>query len=227
MKTRLAPIAVALALGAAGCTTENMGSEQVFAICGIPDDACTFQGECGATHIGDVILDIAQQDHLWLPLQLNNQRVPTTDAETGRTDTADAYLQTYDSEYSVVAVPAPGTPSAVVAPGTSGLVVGTVPSAGSSVAAVQPITPALGAALVPQVPVSTPTSPKYVDVVSHFRLKGVYGDGSSFTTARFDIPVRICKGCLPVICPSTTLASSCPPDAPGQVPGRVDACVTP
>ncbi|BDG04302.1 hypothetical protein [Anaeromyxobacter oryzae] len=223
MKTRLAPILAALSLGAAGCV-DNMGSVQIFQTCSIPSDGCTFAATCDAGLLSDVILDVAQQDHLWLVVQVNNQRSKPVNPAV---DTAVAYVQEFDTRYDVVAVPAPGTVGTFSAPGTTGRIAVTVPTAGTSTVLIQPITADLGAALVPQVPTSTPTSPKYVDLVARTRLKGMYADQTTFETAEYEIPVHVCKGCLPVVCTSAELALSCPPDAPGQAPSRIDGCVTP
>jgi hypothetical protein len=220
MKTRLAPLLAALALGSAGCT-ENMGTVQIFEICSIPESACTFSGECEAGYGGEVVVDVAQQTHLSLVLQVNNQR-----ATTEGTDVADAYLREYVTEYDVLAATAAKTPDTFTAPGTSGRVAVTIPSSGSTTVMVQPITAPFGAGLVAQLVKSTPTAPSYVDLLARLRLKGVYAEGSSFETAEFEIPVRVCNGCLPVLCLSTQLAASCPPDSPAQLPGRLDACIT-
>jgi hypothetical protein len=220
MKTRLAPIAAALALAASGCA-DNMGTVQIFETCTVPDD-CTFTGECSAAFIGEIVVDVGQQDHLTLFLQLNNQRTKTEGV-----DNADAYVQEFVTEYDVLAVPSPGTTGAFSAPGTSGHVANTVPSSGSSVLMFQAITPSVGAALVPQIPSSTPTAPKYVDLRARTRLKGTYTDQTSFETAAYEYPIRVCKGCLPVFCLSTEVPISCPPDSAGQTPGQTNGCLTP
>lgn len=201
MKTRLSPLLAALALAVAGCV-DNMGSVQIHALCSMPD-TCTFSSTCDAQYIGETILDVALQDQLMLAIQVNNQRTPVAPVNT-----ADAHVTSYVTEYSA--------PAGVTVPGTSGSVSSfVVPAGGSSVITVQPITSALGAALVAQVPAST-----FVDLIAHTRLKGDYDDQTSFETAQFDFAIRVCSGCLglPAACTTGTL-STC--GGVGQRPNAV------
>jgi hypothetical protein len=204
MKTRLAPLAAAVALTFTGCA-DDMGSVQLYEICAFPTDTCTFESTCSLHPLGDFVLDLNLQRQLELVIQVNNQRVPTTDLGTP-VDTAAAYAEGWTVTYEA--------PAPLVVPGTSGRLAATVPPSGSTIVLLEPITAAVGAALVPQVVTS-------VDLVAKVRLNGQYADQTRFETAEYEIPVRVCKGCLGagVSCPvGKVLESMCPPGAIGQLP---------
>lgn len=205
MKTRLAPLLAALALGAAGCV-DNMGSVQVFATCAFPDD-CVFDKTCSKTLMGDVVLDLNLQQDLVLAIQVNNQRTPPANIADGGVDTATAYVEEFTVTYDA--------PAGLTVPGTSGTVTGTIPTGGSTTVAVEPITAAVGAALVPQIVAET-------TIVANVRFKGTYADQTQFETAAYKVPVQVCKGCVvPPACIGVNAGKTlqtCPPGATGQIP---------
>lgn len=194
MKTRLA--ALALALAGAACTADNNASVQVQRICAPPEDGCTFSATCDLQYIGVVTMDTAVTDQLWLFLQVNNQLPDDTDAQRGKLNTNDAFVEEYQVEYEGLAAPA-----------TSGRLQSLVPAGGSAVVSVFPIPPAIGASIAVT-----------GDVIAKLRLKGKYGDEESFETARLEIPIRICSGCVGApVCADGSPAALCPPN-PGQLP---------
>lgn len=194
MKTRLA--ALALALAGAACTVDDSASIQVQTICAPPEDGCTFSSTCAMQYIGIITMDTAVTDQLWLFLQVNNQLADDADPARGKLNTNDAYVEGYEVEYE-------GLP----APAASGRLQSLVPAGGSAVISVLPIPPAVGAGIAVT-----------GDVVAKLRLKGKLGDESSFETARIEIPVRICSGCVGApTCGDGSAASLCPPN-PGQLP---------
>jgi hypothetical protein len=65
-----------------------------------------------------------------------------------------------------------------------------------------------------------------VDILAKVKGKGIFGDGTSFETPVYEVPVTICNGCLgPVTCsdPTQTVVGLCPPND-GQRPTGAPAC---
>jgi hypothetical protein len=202
MKTRLALLLALTALS--GCAKNN-ASVRVEALCAVPDD-CKFSGStCDLVYIGQVAVDLNLTSSLELFLQVDNLLPDNSNANTFRTNTNDAFIQEYEVEY--------------VGLGTfTGTVTGsaTVPAGASQIINVD-LLPA--AALSTVLSVVPPGS--QLDVVARLRLKGVYGDTTSFESGDYEIRGRVCNGTgcadvVPTTCTAPAVLVYCP--AQGQLP---------
>ncbi len=182
MKTPLSLCALAV-LALAACAKNN-ASIEIAAVCAPPDDAqkCSFSSTCDAETIGRIRLDVAVTNYLWLFIQVNNQTPNNAKSDTGRVNTNDAWVHEYTVTFDGISLP-----------DAQATILGSayVPAAGSAVISVTPITEALGNTLAGQIPAGGAR-----DVVGHLRLRGVYGDTTEFETGDFDIPIRLCSGCI-------------------------------
>src|SRR5512138_259986 len=109
-----------------GCADNNV-SVQLFQICVPPTDptVCEFPAECAAGWGGEVVLDLAYSEHLYVPIQVNNQLANNRDTSTGRGNTHDANITEFVTTFS------PALPETV----TAGQYV--VPASGTSTASVR------------------------------------------------------------------------------------------
>jgi hypothetical protein len=214
MKTRALFLVPLLAL--LGCAAKTNAPIEVVALCAPPDDpkVCSFADECDAQYIGWSAIDLDETNFLWAIIQVNNQAANNGNTDIGRVNTADAWVQEARVEFSGANVSESRYP-----------ILGTayVPADGSSVISVLAISEAVAAefaALVP--PLGT------IDVVGTLRLRGVYADTTEFETGDFEIPIRVCRGCVGALvgCPEAgDVVFTCPPN-PGQLPART-ACAAP
>jgi hypothetical protein len=206
----LAPIALA------ACVETKVPIE-MFGICALPEpDACSFEATCDGFYLGPNVIDISTAERLWLIVEVHNQLLSNEDPDLGRANTHNAYIQDVRMTFSGLDLPA-----------TRHDIQQVVPADGTSVISIYPITEetvtALGAAGIVGV----------VDIIANVRLVGVLGDSSEFETEVYEIPVRVCDGCIPIdTCPAGTFLGTCPPDPitlqpiQGQFP-RTAACFTP
>ncbi|MFL5444667.1 MAG: LEA type 2 family protein [Myxococcales bacterium] len=212
MKTRLATLLPLLALAACA---DNNASVHLAAICAPPDDAsaCEFNATCEAQYIGFTQLDVALANKLWLLVQVDNQTPNNSKGDAFRTNTNDAFVQEYEIEYPGTGFPTARGPI----PGSA-----RVPAAGSAVISL----PAVDEATTTRVANALPLVGSQIDGVAQVKLRGVYADTTSFVTGVFEIPIRACRGCLPVLgCPTLgDVLVFCPQD--GQTPASA-SCVTP
>jgi hypothetical protein len=189
---------------------------KVAAICLPPDDAatCVFASTCAGQYIGLNEIDIAVTNKLWMVVQVDNQTPSNENLSNFRTNTNDAYVQEFEVEYS--GAPLPTTTAPILGSAF-------VPAAGSSVISVLPIPEAVGTVLQG----SAIPAGAALDVVAKLRLKGVYGDTTKFETGVFQIPIRVCNGCIGsfVCADPAKVPVRCPP-TDGQLPISVD-CITP
>jgi hypothetical protein len=209
MKTRRSLLLALLSLAACA---DNNASVRVTALCLPPEDptTCTFSSTCDAQYIGQTIIDVGATNHLWTIVQVDNLLPNNGNTDTFRTNTNDAFVQEYEVEYS-------GLPF----PTATGSVLGsaTVPAGGSTVISVLAVNEATAATL-------TVPAGSYADLVAKLRLKGVYADTTKFETGDFQIPVRVCNGCIgSLTCTLPDVPAYCPPN-PGQMPASAK-CVTP
>ncbi len=215
MRSTLALLALPL-LGLAGCIVDNNASVRVHSICAPPDDAaaCVFADTCDAETIGPNVLDVSLTNFLWTPIQVDNQRPDNGDLNVQRVNTSTAWVQEYEVEYEGVALPIARGPilgSAVV------------PADGSAVISVLPINEATGNLLAGALPAGGA-----VDLVAKLKIAGVYGDTSTFESGVFEVPIRVCSGCIGgyPACPTAgDVRFFCPPN-PGQQP-LATVCSTP
>jgi hypothetical protein len=181
MKTRaLAVLLPVLAL--AGCMEDNNVSIQVYALCLPPDDQCVFSDTCDAQFIGENVLDLSVSNSFWSFVEVHNNTQANDDTSAGRPNTRDAYVEEYSVEYDVNGGTAPPAVRRRVPSGPS-----IVPVEGTSVISVLPVPEDVGAVLGAA-----------TQVVARVRLRGFLADQSTWETAEFPIPIRICTGCLGV-----------------------------
>ena len=209
--------AAVLALGLSACSAEFSGVG-IFAICAPPDPdstsgACLYPATCDANFAGTPVLDVttAQLDFR-LPFQIDNDLVDNSNVDNGRVNTNDAFITSFEMNYSGVAV-APWTDNQSI----------TVPAEGSSGALLR---------LVPAqyFPALVPPGAARLSLVVNVRGHGHLGSQDSFTTAWFQVPVEVCAGCLAAaVCPPGSVLATCPATAPGQTsPGQSASatCIT-
>lgn len=213
MKTLTRLLLLAPLLLAGGCIDDKAPIE-MFSICAPPaGDSCEFTAECDAQYIGQNYLDIALAQSLWMFLEVHNQLLQNDDPGTGRVNTNDAFVQDVLVSFRGLDLPS-----------TRHKLQSTVPANGTAVISVFPMTEETVAALGLLGIVGT------VDVVAKVRLRGILGDGTTWETAPYEIPVRVCVGCLggPFGCPTAgDRLVTCPPNSNGtQLPVSY-ACVTP
>jgi hypothetical protein len=208
MNRRLLPIAIAAA-AAAGCTV-TAPTVSFSAICSMPDAAtCTFGDKCDAQILFPAEIDLSITNQLFLGMEAHNQARDNSDPSSGRINTRDAYVQEIDVSYAGGALAIPSVASRMQQ---------RVPANGTAVLGILPIPASAG--LGPgSLGAGTSTQ-----VIATVKGKGIFGDGSSFETPEFDVPITICNGCLgatpPCADPTQTLYV-CPQD--GQQPATV-AC---
>jgi len=206
--------AAVLALGLSACSAEFSGVG-IFAICAPPDPdttsgACLYPATCDANFAGTPVLDVttAQLDFR-LPFQINNDLVDNSNLDNGRVNTNNAFITSFEMNYSGVAV-APWTDSQSI----------TVPAEGSSGALLRLIP-------VQYFPALVPPGAARLSLVVNVRGHGHLGSQDSFTTAWFQVPVEVCAGCLAgQVCPPGSVMATCPATAPGQTSPGQSASVT-
>jgi len=190
-------LALAALAATSGCSTKApVVSFNV--VCAVPTDAasCSYSNTCDAQYIGEVALDVgAGGDHILLPTEVHNQAADVSDNDTaiGRVNNHDAYLQQIDVEYS-----------GGVSPTTTRLQQW-IPVNGSAVVSIIPIP--RGTTGLP-----APAAGTSVTIMAKVKGKGIFGDGTSFETPDFELPIRICSGCtgaLPV-CTAPAVPIACP-----------------
>ncbi len=218
MKTRtLAATVTALALVASGCAAE-FSPVVIYEICAppTPDSTtgqCTYPSTCDATLAGTPVLDVvtAQLD-LRLPIQINHTLTDNSKTSAGGVNTNDAWVQSFEMTYSGATLASRTVVQAV-----------TVPTGGNASTQLDLVPTAYFDAL-------DPGSSATRDIVVNVRAKGNFMSQSAFTTAWFQVPVRVCNGCLSTaVCPAGDTLATCPPSAVGAVsPGQTAAitCLT-
>jgi hypothetical protein len=211
MKTRIGLLLLPL-VALAACV-DNNASIEIATICAAPDDAteCAFSSsQCGQTWIGQTTLDISVSSSLWIMLQVNNQLPNNESLDENRLNTNDAWVHGYVVEFDI------GLPD------VEATILGAawVPAENSTVVSLEPIDETAAAAL------SIIPLGGGVDIVAHLRLRGVYGDTTEFETGEFDIPIRVCNGCMgvPACATAGDVRFFCP--KAGQLPASSE-CVTP
>jgi hypothetical protein len=216
MKTR--NLAAFLALGLSACAAEY-SAVGIYAICAAPtpdstSGACVYPATCAATFGGTPLLDVATARlDFRLPVQIDNSLTDNSSASSGRINTNDAFIQSFEITYSGVSIDPWNVAAAI-----------TVPTAGSSGALLS---------LIPyqsfgSIPV---TGSSRTHLVVNVRAHGILASQSSFTSAWYPVPVDVCSGCLAgAVCPPGSMLASCPSTAAGQTsPGQSAAvtCITP
>jgi hypothetical protein len=204
----LAPLALA------GACVDTNAPVQLFSVCAPPAaDNCTFSATCDAQYIGVNTVDLAAApQRFWIFVEVHNQLVQNDDGGIGRVNTNDAYLQEVHVTYRGL----PLDP-------TAHLLQSVVPANGTSVVSLFPMTEATIAQL------GTLGLAGTVDLVAVVTVKGILGDGSKWESAPWELPIRVCTGCIGTFgCPTVgDILVNCPPTPNGaQLPASY-ACVTP
>ncbi len=212
MKTRTGLLLLPLAALAA--CADNKVSVEIQTICAPPDDAdkCMFASTCEAQNIGHNTLDVSVSNSLWLFLQVANQLPNNENLGDNRLNSNDAWVNEYSVEFDIAL------------PESTGPILGSawIPAEGSSVISVLPINETVASTLGGVIPGGAA-----LDLVGHLRLRGVYGDTTEFETGVFDVPMRVCNGCVgpAPTCPTAgDVLAVCPKW--GQSPASFK-CVTP
>lgn len=207
-------LAAALAATALACVGNN-ASVQLQAVC-FPTDDCTFASTCDAQFIGLATLDVSLSSTYVAFVQVANQLQDNADAATGRTNTNDARIHEFRIEYDA---PAGWMQDVTYRAGPY-----QVPAEGTAVIGLTPIPAAIGASLPPVVPDQAVGTDPLVTVIAKVRARGEYDNGSTFETGVFEMPIRICDGCLASrsFCSDGTPTAVCPSD--GQSPFTQTDC---
>ena len=211
MKTRASLLLPLLTL--ASCA-DNNASVRIAALCAPPTDpaVCAYGATCDAQWIGDAKMDVGVTNRYVAVVQVDNLLPNNANASTFKTNTNDAYVQEYEVEYEGGLLPT-----------STGTVLGSahVPAGGSAVISVLAVNESVGNVLAAGgIPAGS-----QVDVVAKLRLKGVLADTSAFETGFFNLPIRVCNGCVgTVTCTAPAVKVACPAD--GQTPGG-GVCATP
>jgi hypothetical protein len=206
MNRRSFPRVLALAVAvASGCSVDHRGAVALTRLCFPPtpgaDGSCTLAATCDQVLAsGRLFVDLATSGGTLLyPIQIDNQRLATSDSETGRVDTAQAFVERFEMRYEMQGL---SFPNAFANQAVS------VPTGGSTVAMVRLIPPGAFVPTSGAVPAG-PTS-----AIIHVKAHGTYGDNQSFETAEYSVPVDVSVGVVGGFgCPAgQSLAAVCPQD---------------
>jgi len=212
--TRLAPTLLVLAAIAGGCT-KNMESVEVVGVCSLPD-SCAFSGGCDQFVLSRPIIDVSLTNSLQLYVEMQNRMADNTNQNTGGLNSKDAYVHEISVSYDNLT-------SGASLGGSSSGVLATVKASSTSVAKFYVVNETAGTALQTLgVPAWDPTAQNFWDFVGHVTVKGTLQDQTNFETAAFEVPFRVCNGCL-LPCAN---GASCPPNNDGQMP-RICASAAP
>jgi hypothetical protein len=202
MKPSLAPLLVALAVGAVGCQRDNDASVEIFTLCLPPDDAkaCGTDGTCEAMLASPrpfVFTTVnGRLNALEMFVQVNNQLLPNGDPELGRVNTNDFVGGDYLLSFG-------GLPnlSDVVFPANV-----TVAANSSST----PVIPLIPMSTMQQIIATAPAGSASV-VIVEVRLRGELRDGSEVETGPFTVAVDVFNADFVPACPNPgDLAFFCP-----------------
>ena len=209
MKTRTLAAAT-LALGLSACAAE-FSPVSIFELCKPPDPdtangSCLYPATCEAGFAGTPVLDVTTAKiDFRLPVQINNELLDNSLAADGRINTNNALIQSFEMTYTGVAAASWNVGASV-----------RVPTKGSSGAVLRLIQ-------YPFDPAFTPAGSAFTNIVVNVRGHGILDSQDSFTTAWFQVPVRVCAGCLAssLVCTPPAVLVTCPPAATlGGQPGQ-------
>ncbi len=202
--------AIGAALGLSACAAE-FSPIAFFAICAPPAPdatagACVYPATCANSFAGTPLLDATTAGtDFRLSFQITNPLVNNADNANGRVNTNDAIVQSYEIQYPGTSLATVTVPAAV-----------TVPTAGTAGALV-PLIPAQ------YFPMLAPPGSATTTLTLNLRAHGVLASQDPFTTAWFQVPVKICSGCLDFnVCGTgSVLLASCPSSVAGAIsPGQ-------
>jgi hypothetical protein len=200
MKTRA--LILALPLVALAACRDNRASVQIQSICA-PTKDCTFTGSCDAVYVGYPTLDVGTNaaGSMQLYFQVDNQLPDNTNLPNGRVNTNNAHV-----DQTVVDFEGPAISQAVLQTNH------TVPAGGSTVFRIEVIPAILNARAALQAYAGLGPAR---DMLANLRLRGYYDDGTRFETGEFPVAIRVCQGCLGLVCGG---GATCPPGNDGQLP---------
>ncbi len=202
------PALAALVLLAGGCVQKGMDTINVDGICSLPDTCSFSAGACSTFELSRPVVDVSLANSLQLYLNVRNQ-LPVGGEEGSTTNTHDAQVKDASISYDAAGG------GALALGGSSMDTFGTVPAAGAAVVKVYVIPEEAMVRLAALgVPAFTPTAPNYWEYVARVRLSGTYQDTSKFESGDFEVPFRVCNGCLTPCATGVT----CPPNNDGQTP---------
>ncbi|MFO0583134.1 MAG: hypothetical protein U0229_12755 [Anaeromyxobacter sp.] len=222
MKT---PLRIALLAGlvlAAGCV-KNKPFVELVGVCAPPGaDACTFSDTCDNFSIGAWVFDnAAAGDRMWMIVEVKNQLLDNTNPGTGRVNSHDAFMEEVTIEYE----------GPVAVPSATYRMQNVVLAGGSSVVSLYVLPEGPAAAIN-----ATALPAGLTEIIAKPTIRGKLGDGSSFETGNFEIPIKLCTGCLAAAalptCAAGEVLVTCPPgavSAAGLLSQNLAtaACVTP
>ena len=176
MSPRALALAAALAAAPlAACTGVNDSSSvAISTVCALTEE-CTFTAECSAQYIGDYVFDRSVASQFWVPVQVNNRLANNADGTSGRVNTNDAHITSFEVSYDNF-----GLASAVKA------VNYTVPAGGAATVGLYIVPPQAAAV----------TGTGTQESVARIVAKGYFENGGSFETGEFPIAFTSCSGCL-------------------------------
>jgi len=177
--------ALLLALPLALACTTQAPSVALTTVCAAPSDAsaCTYAGTCAAQYIGTIAVDASRDNQLFLAIEAANQLPKNGDTTAGRASTAEAYIQEVRITYA----------GPLALPAATHRLIQKVPANGTAVVAF-PVMDVIGLATLPAGVTSAV-------VIAKVTAKGVFGDGGSFETPEYEIPVVVCDDCIGDACP--------------------------
>lgn len=193
---------VVAALAVLGGCRENTVSIQPASLCAMPDD-CTFSDTCSAQYIGTPMLDLraAGADDMWLGVEIRNGMPNNADEASGRLNTHDAHFESYSLSYSGI-TPAVDPATITNIPSSGGNAQQFIPAEGNAVIGFEPF-PHHVVNAIRTSGVAIPTAPDYDEVIVEVTFKGRLEDGSEWEVP-YNVPVRLCQGCVPVGCEDAT-----------------------
>jgi hypothetical protein len=203
MKTSIVAFAIVLLAGTAGCKADNHASIELFALCGMPEDAesCATSGECDTFFAGrPFVFTFAEsafvpglifQNQLDLFLQVNNQLPNNADPTAGRVNTNDAIFESYELSFDVRdTFDAAGVFFPVSVADVSYPAVSTIP-ANSSFTPFVPLIPRAQLAAIGAQMFAGGDDDSTATVIVKLRVKGHLEDGSEFETGEHEYAVDV------------------------------------
>lgn len=203
---------------------DNKATVELRHVCAPPETAaeCSFAESCDAVSLAPFQFDVsAGSPRMWMFVEVGNQLENNGNPGLGRVNTNDAFVQE-----AVITYEGGGLALSEASHRLQQM----VPPEGTQVLSLYPLPDSAAFEL------STFTITGLVDIVAKLKLKGVYGDGSAFESAAYEIPIRVCNGCLNsgglTGCPKVgDLLFTCPPGVVlgglvSQTPASFE-CVTP
>ncbi len=211
-------VAGTLGLALAGCSAPYT-SVFIGDICTPPapdatTGACLYPSTCDTVLASPPRLDVSTAvADFRLALEVDNILQDNSNAANGAVNNNDAFVTSFEMQYAG----GPAIPNRITNASFR------VPVSGAQTYVV----PLISATDFPAL--QTAVGSGTLDMVVNVRANGNLASGTTFTTAWFQVPVRVCNLCLQTVCSAgTVFAGSCPSAAPGATsPGQtaIVSCV--